>query len=49
VKVSANNAKDDDGVIVSYLWYYYTDADNEPQDFRATRVPNTSFVIPRVS
>ena len=49
VKVSANNAKDDDGVIVSYLWYYYTDTDPEPQDFRITRVPNTTFVLPKIS
>ena len=49
VKVSANNAKDDDGVIVSCLWYYYTDTDPEPQDFRITRVPNTTFVLPKIS
>lgn len=49
VNVSAGNAVDDDGVIVSYLWYYYTDSDPEPQDFRLTRVPRTSFVLPKIS
>lgn len=49
VRVSANNAKDEDGVIVSYLWYYYTDADPEPQDFRITRVPTTTFVLPKIT
>ncbi len=49
VNVSATNARDPDGVIVSYLWYYYTDNDPEPQDFRITRTPQTSFVIPRVT
>jgi PKD repeat protein len=49
VNVSATNAQDRDGVIVSYLWYYYTDNDPEPQDFRITQAPNTSFVIPKVT
>jgi len=49
VKLSALWAKDEDGVIQSYLWYYYTDIDPEPQDFRATREPNTNFVLPKVT
>lgn len=49
VKVTANNAADDDGVITSYLWYYYTDSDPEPQDFRITRTPSTAFVLPRIN
>jgi cytoskeletal protein RodZ len=49
VKVSANNARDEDGVIVSYLWYYYTDTDPEPQDFRISRLPSTTFVLPKIS
>ena len=49
VNVSALWAKDRDGVIQSYLWYYYTDIDSEPQDFRATKWPNTSFVLPKVT
>ena len=49
INVTANNATDPDGVIVSYLWYYYTDSDPEPQDFRVTRTPKTAFVVPRVN
>lgn len=49
VKVTANNAHDDDGVIVSYLWYYYTDSDPEPQDYRVTRTPSTTFVLPKIT
>ncbi|MDA7494796.1 PKD domain-containing protein, partial [Candidatus Gracilibacteria bacterium] len=49
VKVSALGAKDPDGVIQSYLWYYYTDIDTEPQDFRATKQANTTFVLPKVT
>lgn len=49
VKVTANNPRDDDGAIVSYLWYYYTDSDPEPQDYRVTRTPSTTFVIPKVT
>ena len=49
VKVSAIGAKDEDGVIQSYLWYYYTDIDPEPQEFRATKVPNTTFVLPKIA
>lgn len=49
VNVNAVGAQDLDGVIQSYLWYYYTDSDNDPQDFRITSVPNTTFVIPKIS
>ncbi|MDQ1344035.1 MAG: repeat protein [Patescibacteria group bacterium] len=49
VKVTANNAIDEDGVITSYLWYYYTDSDPEPQDFRVSRSPATAFVLPRIN
>lgn len=49
VNVSAVWVKDLDWVIQSYLWYYYTDVDSEPQDFRATRLPNTNFVLPKVT
>ncbi|EKD30196.1 MAG: WD-40 repeat protein, partial [uncultured bacterium (gcode 4)] len=49
VTVTANNAADDDGAIVSYIWYYYTEDDPEPQDFRITRSPKTVFVLPRVT
>ncbi len=49
VSVNAVWAQDPDGVIQSYLWYYYTDTDTEPQDFRITTQPNTTFVIPKIS
>ena len=49
VSLMAQNAKDPDGVITSYLWYYYTDNDPEPQDYRITLVPRTSFVLPKIS
>ncbi|MCD5385045.1 PKD domain-containing protein, partial [Candidatus Gracilibacteria bacterium] len=49
VNVNALGAKDRDGIIQSYLWYYYTDIDSEPQDFRATKTPSTSFVLPKVT
>lgn len=49
VNVSALGAKDPDGVIQNYLWYYYTDTDNDPQDFRATTQPKTTFVLPKVT
>ncbi|MDD2907989.1 MAG: PKD domain-containing protein [Candidatus Gracilibacteria bacterium] len=49
VSVNALGAKDLDGVIQSYLWYYYTDLDPEPQDFRATKIESTTFVLPKVT
>ncbi|MDP2090787.1 MAG: PKD domain-containing protein [Candidatus Gracilibacteria bacterium] len=49
VNVSALGAKDRDGVVQSYLWYYYTDIDSEPQEYRATKSSNTSFVLPKVT
>jgi hypothetical protein len=49
VKVKALWARDKDGVIQSYLWYYYTDLDTDPQDFRATKDASTTFVLPKVT
>ncbi len=49
VNLSALWAKDRDWIIQSYLWYYYTDTDSEPQDFRATKSSTTSFVLPKVT
>jgi len=49
VNVSAVGSADPDGVIQSYLWYYYTDTDTEPQDFRSTLKPATTFVIPKIT
>lgn len=49
VNVDALWAQDRDWVIQSYLWYYYTDVDSEPQDFRSTKFPTTSFVLPKIT
>lgn len=49
VNVSAQGAVDRDGVIQSYLWYYYTDADNQPQDFSSTTQAQTTFVLPKIT
>jgi hypothetical protein len=49
VRVDALGAKDPDGVIQSYLWYYYTDTDTQPQDFRSTTGSSTAFVIPKIT
>ena len=49
VNLSAVWAKDLDGWIQTYLWYYYTDTDPEPQDFRWTKLPNTIFVLPKIT
>jgi hypothetical protein len=49
VNVVALWAKDPDWVIQSYLWYYYTDLDPEPQDFRSTVIESTTFVLPKVT
>jgi len=42
-------AKDPDGLIRSYTWYYYTDRDDQAQGFRITRVPEASFVLPKIT
>jgi PKD repeat protein len=49
VRVDAQWANDPDGVIQSYLWYYYTDTDTQPQDFRSTATSSTAFVIPKIT
>ncbi|PZM86602.1 hypothetical protein DLH72_00435, partial [Candidatus Gracilibacteria bacterium] len=49
VDVRALGAVDRDGIIQSYLWYYYTDVSTEPQDFRATKTPSTTFVLPKIT
>jgi len=42
-------AKDPDGVIRSYTWYYYTNTDEQPQGFRITTKPETSFSLPKIN
>lgn len=47
--VVANGARDDDGVIRSYIWFYTTENDSEKQNVRITQSPTTSFVLPNVT
>ena len=47
--MTANGARDDDGVITSYVWYYKTESDTEPQNIKITQSPKTSFVLPNIS
>lgn len=49
VTVTANGARDEDGVITSYIWYYTTESDSEPQNVRITQSPKTTFVVPNVT
>jgi hypothetical protein len=49
VTVNANGAKDNDGVITSYVWYYTTESDSEKQNVRITQLPSTTFVLPNIS
>ncbi len=49
IRVATQGAEDPDGVIQSYLWYYYTSTDSEPQDFRSTATSSTAFVIPKIA
>ena len=49
ISVTAENAQDEDGAILSYLWYYYTDFDSEPQGFRVTSLPQVTYVLPKIS
>lgn len=49
VNVVANGARDDDGVITSYIWFYTTESDPEKQNVRITQNPSTTFVLPNVT
>lgn len=49
VNVTANGARDEDGVITSYIWYYKTESDSEPQNVKITQSPKTTFVLPNIS
>jgi PKD repeat protein len=40
---------DPDGVIRSYTWYYNTSTDEQPQGFRITTKPETSFTLPKIN
>lgn len=49
VKVTANGAVDRDGVITSYIWYYTTESDKEPQNVQITQKPEITFVLPNIT
>lgn len=49
VKVRANGALDPDGVITSYIWYYKTDSDTEPQNVQITQKNEITFVLPNIT
>lgn len=49
VKATANGVADPDGVITSYIWYYTTDSDNEPQGLQITQKPTMTFVLPNIT
>lgn len=50
VKAVANGAKDPDGVITSYVWYYKTESDPENlQNIQITQKPEMTFVLPNIT
>lgn len=49
VNVSADGVRDDDGVVTSYIWYYMTESDTEPQWVKITQSTTTTFVLPNVT
>lgn len=49
VNLRMDGAKDIDGNITSYTWYYYTSNDEQPQGFRITTKPETSFTLPKIN
>lgn len=49
VRVTANGAIDPDGVITSYIWYYTTESDKEPQNIQITQTPTITFVLPNIT
>ncbi len=50
VNLKIEGAKDPDGIIRSYTWYYYTNPnETQPQGFRITTKPETSFNLPKIN
>ncbi len=49
VKVKANGATDPDGVITSYIWYFKTESDPEPQNVQITQKDEITFVLPNIT
>ncbi len=48
VQVTAIGARDPDGAIQSYMWYYYTENNPEPQQYKLTTWPTAKFVINKI-
>lgn len=49
VRVTANGARDPDGVITSYIWYYKTESDPEPQNIQISQKNEMTFVLPNIT
>ncbi len=49
VKVKANGASDPDGVVTSYIWYYKTENDTEPQNVQISQKNEITFVLPNIT
>ncbi len=49
VKVKANGVRDPDGVITSYIWYFKTESDPEPQNVQITQKDEITFVLPNIT
>lgn len=49
VTVQANGAIDPDGVITSYIWYYTTESDPEPQNVQISQKNSITFVLPNIT
>lgn len=49
VKATANGVTDPDGVVTSYIWYYTTESDSEPQNIQISQNPHMTFVLPNIT
>ena len=49
INVTADGARDADGVIISYIWYYKTESDPEPQNIKITQNASTTFIVPNIT
>ena len=49
MNVKANGAIDPDGVITSYIWYFTTESDPEPQNVQITQKDEITFVLPNIT
>lgn len=49
VKATANGVYDPDGVVTSYIWYYTTESDPEPQNIQISQNPHMTFILPNIT